>query len=163
MQEDSQALVFTTKILLVLQLTALPNKWLWLHKTSSFSRSPFISASSKDDDGRCFPRWAEKWLPFSKACGCTWLVDSCVSYEITRHLERPDRKKRQRTRGKRWGEKKRESSFLDPMPESGSTALSDFKCPFCEIALSNVSDLFPIPSLPLSSWACRQHIMKWED
>lgn len=64
----------------------------------SSTQNPFISMRSKEDDGRCFPIWAEKWLPFSKGRGCTWLADSCVSCEITRHLEGLNRKKRQENR-----------------------------------------------------------------
>lgn len=118
MQEDSQALVFATKIFLVLQLAVLPSMWLWLQKPRSYTAAAaFISLRNTEDDGRCFLRWAAKWLPLSKGWGCTWLTDSCVSSEIVRHLDRPDRKKgQQESGGKRW-RKKTERSCLDSMPE----------------------------------------------
>lgn len=43
-KEDSQALVFATKIFLVLQLAVLPGMWLWLQKNPALSaRAAFIS------------------------------------------------------------------------------------------------------------------------
>lgn len=82
----------------------LPNMWRWLQKPAPAAATPFISPRNTEDDGRCFPRWAAKWLPLSKGRGRTWLMDSCGSCEIAWHLERPDRKKKkkkERTRGER--------------------------------------------------------------
>lgn len=158
MQEDSQALVFTTKIFLVLQLAVLPIMWLWLQNPALRAGAPFISLRNTEDDGRCFPSWAAKWLPLSKGRGCTWLMDSCVSCEIARHLEKPDRKKGKETEMRK---KKTERSCLDSMPEKGPAALSDFKCPLCEIVVSNANNLTAYP--PPSSCTHHQHIMKCVD
>lgn len=112
--------------------------------------APFISLRNTEDDGRCFPRWAVKWLPLSKDRGCTWLMNSCVSCKIARHLERPDRKKRtrdERSEMKREKKKTKQRSCLDLMPEKGSPALSNFKWPLCEIVVSNANNLTILPHL----------------
>lgn len=151
---DRQACKRTAKHLCLPQRSFLSYNWLFCpacgfgFKTPALrARAPFISPQNTEDDGRCFPRWATKWLPLSKGRGCTWLMDSCVSCEIARHLERPDRKKGQETRGERWGKEKTERSRLDSMPEQGPSALSDFKCPLCEIVVSNTNNLTAFPML----------------
>lgn len=133
-------------------------------KPALLAGAAFISPRNTEDCRRCFPRWAAKWLPLSKGRGCTWLMDSSVCCEIARHLERPDRKKGQETRGEKKRKKTTERSCLDSMPEKRPAALSDFKCPSCEIAVSNANSLTAYSCLPPSS-SCthHQHIMKCVD
>lgn len=59
MQEDSQALVFATKIFLVLQLAVLPSMWLWLQKPALLVRAAFISSEG----------YRGRWKVLSKTSG----------------------------------------------------------------------------------------------
>lgn len=83
-KEDSQALVFATKIFLVLQLAVLPGMWLWLQKKPALSaRAAFISRQGGrvDTEGRrkvLSKTGRQKWLPLSKGRGCTRLTDPPV-------------------------------------------------------------------------------------
>lgn len=161
-KEDSQALVFATKIFLVLQLAVLPGMWLWLQKNPALSaRAAFISRQgvcvcvcvergggrggwAQKDGGRCFPRPGGKsGFLFQRAADVhTAHRSPGVCCEIARHLEearREERTREQRREMRR--EEQQRGSCLDGVPGKRPAALSDFKCPSCEIALSNTNNL----------------------
>lgn len=163
-KEDSQALVFTTKIFLVLQLAVLPGMWLWLQKNPLFQREPPSSPGkvvgrggwTQKDGGRCFPRRGSKsGFLFQRAADVHTAHGSPgVCCEIARHLEeaRREEKTREQRREMRREEQQR-GSCLDGVPGKRPAALSDFKCPSCEIVLSNANNLTAClrPTLPSTS------------
>lgn len=169
-KEDSQALVFATKIFLVLQLAVLPGMWLWLQKTPLFQREPPSSPGKEGTLGGLHRRMAEGAFQDGAAKVASsfkgprmYMAHGSpgVCCEIARHLEearREERTREQRREMRR--EEQQRGSCLDGMPGKRLAALSDFKCPSCEIAVSNASNLTaclrptlpskPPPFIPLS-------------
>ncbi|CAB1417091.1 unnamed protein product [Pleuronectes platessa] len=94
MREHSQALLFATKIFSCLTTGRPAQHVALVTKTPLFQQEPPSSPrrTQRTTEG-AFQDEAAKWLPLSKGRRRTRLTDSCVSCEIARHLERPDRKK----------------------------------------------------------------------
>lgn len=99
-------------------------------KPTLLAGTPFISLRNTEDDRRCFPRWAAKWLPLSKSRGCTWLMDPSVSCEIV-HTWRGQTGRKDKRQEER--DEKKKKSCLDVMPKEGPASRSDFKWPLCEM------------------------------
>lgn len=166
-KEDSQALVFATKIFLVLQLAVLPGMWLWLQKKPALSaRAAFISRQGgaghrRTAEGAFQDGAAKVASSFKGPRMYTAHGSPGVCCEIARHLEearREERTREQRREMRR--EEQQRGSCLDGVPGKRPAALSDFKCPSCEIAVSNANNLTaclrptlpstPSPFIPLS-------------
>lgn len=99
---------------------------------------------TQKDDGRCFPRRGGKsGFLFQRAADVHTAHGSPgVCSEIARHLEearREERTREQRREMRR--EEQQRGSCLDGVPGKRPAALSDFKCPSCEIVLSNANNL----------------------
>lgn len=108
---------------------------------------------TQKDGGRCFPRWGGKsGFLFQRAADVDTAHGSPgVCCKIARHLEearREERTREQRREMRR--EEQQRGSCLDGVPGKRRAALSDFKCPSCEIVLSNANNLTAClrPTLP---------------
>lgn len=130
-KKDSQALVFATKIFLVLQLAVLPSVQLWLPKKKKPSSSCSRLHLPEEHRGRrkVLSKMSGKvassfkglWMYMAQGFQCL-LWDSAAPGEA-----RQEERTRERESGRgRWEE---EGGCLDSMPEKRPAALSDFKCP----------------------------------
>lgn len=160
-KEDSQALVFATKIFLVLQLAVLPGMWLWLQKKNPlFQREPpsspgkgagGVGGHRRTAEGAFQDGAAKVASSFKGPRMYTAHGSPGVCCEIARHLEearREERTREQRREMRR--EEQQRGSCSDGVPGRRPAALSDFKCPSCEIAVSNANNLTAClrPTLP---------------